>query len=179
MKHPSLEKEIRGIRVGLIRNSPIIAKEKRSESNEELVSWHREKKLWSKARVDLTGPINEITYIVLTDSHSKWSEVIPGPSESNKAAISTIDHSELSPDYDSHIASSNASANPDFFFYMNSFYSCLVTTFVCLLLIAFSSRYFIHQSPLSRCCSSYAKYSFRNVDFHGNDELIREETVFP
>ena len=116
LKHPSLEKEIRGIRVGLIRNSPIIAKEKRSESNEELVSWHREKKLWSKARVDLTGPINEITYIVLTDSHSKWSEVIPEPSESNKAAISTIDHSELSPDYDSHIASSclsaSASASP-------------------------------------------------------------------
>ena len=54
---------------------------------------------------------------------------------------------------------------------MNSFYSCLVTTFVCLLLIAFSSRYFIHQSPLSRCCSSYASHSPGGADLHGNDEL--------
>ena len=92
LKHPSLEKEIRGIRVGLIRNNPIIAKGKQSESNEELVSWHREKTPWSKARVDLTGPINEITYLVLADSHSMWSEVIPGPSQSNKAAIHALDH---------------------------------------------------------------------------------------
>ena len=55
LKRPSLEKEIRGIRVGLIRNNPIIAKGKRSESNEELVSWRRRKTPWSKVRVDLTG----------------------------------------------------------------------------------------------------------------------------
>ena len=92
LKRTSLEKEIRGIRVGLIRNHPIIAEGKRSESNEELVSWRRRKTPWSKVCVDLTGPINEITYLVLADSHSMWSEVMPGPSESNKTAISTIDH---------------------------------------------------------------------------------------
>ena len=45
-------------------------------------------------------------------------------------------HSELSLDYDIHIASSNASANLVFFFNRNYFNSCIVTTIVCLLLIS-------------------------------------------
>ena len=41
--------------------------------------------------VDFAGPINGVTYLVLVDSHSKWSEVITMSSTSASATISVLE----------------------------------------------------------------------------------------
>ena len=39
--------------------------------------WTYPEQPWSRVHVDLAGPINDLSFLVVVDAHSKWPEIFP------------------------------------------------------------------------------------------------------
>ena len=69
---PGMDKDIEVITKGSLKYQ-LVAK---GPPRENPIHWPETKKPRSQVHVDFAGLINGVTYLVLVDSHSKWSEVI-------------------------------------------------------------------------------------------------------
>ena len=78
---PGMDKDIEGI----VKDCLKCQSTTKGPPRENPIPWKETKKQWSRAHVDFAGPINGVTYLVLVDSHSKWSEVITMSSTSVSA----------------------------------------------------------------------------------------------
>ena len=57
---------------------------------QEPVPWPQTNSPWTRVHIDFVGPINGVTYLIVTDSYSKWPEVISWTSATTTAKIAAL-----------------------------------------------------------------------------------------
>ena len=53
-------------------------------------SWSWPRKLWSRLHLDYAGPIENKTFLILVDSHTKWMEIFPTKTATLTATITKL-----------------------------------------------------------------------------------------
>ena len=60
-------------------------------TRQEPVPWPLTEKSWTRLHVDFAGPIDDWTYLIIVDAHSKWPEVIPLRQATTTATMAALD----------------------------------------------------------------------------------------
>ena len=83
---PGLDRDIEEVS----RSCSVCLATRVSPKKAPLHPWDWPEKPWVRVHVDYAGPVNGTYFLVLTDAHSKWIEVLPTTNTSSSATINLI-----------------------------------------------------------------------------------------
>ena len=85
---PGLDKAIEN----LSSQCPVCLSHRPAPKRAPLHPWDWPEKPWVRLHADYAGPVNGMWFLVITDAHSKWIEVLPTKDTSSSATITMMRH---------------------------------------------------------------------------------------